>query len=324
MITRSGKIRVGDSDGALSPLVTTVADIYVSRTYHDAANLSGAIAGITGQTLGSQTVANALGGIRGLAASVGISATNTKNWTASVGLVGLNASIFTTAGATGTVTGATTIQASSTHSASGLTITTQRGIYNNLAQTGPVENSIVYQGVSGGAATNNTFILLDTINPIAGNWGIYNASSYDNVTKGRQLINTDVRTTSAGLEVAGGVDVTSGGISENGVPVATTAQNSWISPTLLNSWANTGGTRPVVQYYKDQFGIVHLKGDTSGGTTDIIFNLPAGYRPSEDMHYPAIDTFTGTPIWVAVTIAGDVQVSYFTGGAIINNISFRV
>lgn len=62
---------------------------------------------------------------------------------------------------------------------------------------------------------------------------------------------------------------------------ASATVQTWIAPTLLNSWVNLDGTR-TAGYYKDDLGIVRLKGVIkSGTTTDAtnIFVLPAGYRP---------------------------------------------
>lgn len=54
-----------------------------------------------------------------------------------------------------------------------------------------------------------------------------------------------------------------------------------IAPTFLNAWSNLGSGFTGAGYFKDQSGIVHLRGLVTGGTVGAaIFNLPAGYRPS--------------------------------------------
>lgn len=55
----------------------------------------------------------------------------------------------------------------------------------------------------------------------------------------------------------------------------------WIAPTLINSWVNFGSGFNPAGYYKDPFGIVHLRGVVKSGVvgTDI-FTLPIGYRPA--------------------------------------------
>lgn len=56
---------------------------------------------------------------------------------------------------------------------------------------------------------------------------------------------------------------------------------SFIAPTLLNSWVNFGAGFNPAGYYKDPFGIVHLRGLVSTGVVGSnIFVLPAGYRPT--------------------------------------------
>jgi hypothetical protein len=57
--------------------------------------------------------------------------------------------------------------------------------------------------------------------------------------------------------------------------------NPWIAATLLNGWVNDGTGYETVGYYKDEFGIVHLKGRMKSGTVGTqAFVLPVGYRPS--------------------------------------------
>ena len=55
---------------------------------------------------------------------------------------------------------------------------------------------------------------------------------------------------------------------------------AFIAPTLLNSWVNFDTTFNSAGYYKDSFGIVHLRGLVKSGTVGVaIFTLPTGYRP---------------------------------------------
>ena len=54
-------------------------------------------------------------------------------------------------------------------------------------------------------------------------------------------------------------------------------------PSFLNSWKNTGVGLETAAFYKDHGGVVHLKGDVTGGTQDSIFQLPGGYRPASGM-----------------------------------------
>lgn len=105
------------------------------------------------------------------------------------------------------------------------------------------------------------------------------------------------------------------------------AQEAWIAPSLENSWVNFGGGYTVAGYYKDAFGVVHLKGMVKDGTSlnAVIFTLPAGYRPSEIMGFSGVSN----DVWTGITVQtdGSVAVSEATGSTAfvgINGISFRV
>jgi len=67
---------------------------------------------------------------------------------------------------------------------------------------------------------------------------------------------------------------------------AITDQESWTVPTLLNSWVNYGSGYNAVGYFKDNLGIVHLRGLVKDGTINTtVFQLPNGYRPAyKEMH----------------------------------------
>lgn len=64
-------------------------------------------------------------------------------------------------------------------------------------------------------------------------------------------------------------------------------------PAFQSGWVNFGGGLSTVAFFKDPYGIVHLKGQVANGTAGAsIFTLPAGYRPSERLD-PAIATSAG-------------------------------
>ena len=72
---------------------------------------------------------------------------------------------------------------------------------------------------------------------------------------------------------------------------AKTAQQAWIAPTLINGWTNLGGSYPTAAYMKDAMGFVHLKGMVKGGANQtIIFVLPVGYRPLDDIPFATVAT----------------------------------
>lgn len=56
---------------------------------------------------------------------------------------------------------------------------------------------------------------------------------------------------------------------------------SYIAPSFSNSWVNYGSVYSIAGYYKDKFGIVHLRGLIKSGTINAAaFTLPSGYRPA--------------------------------------------
>jgi len=60
----------------------------------------------------------------------------------------------------------------------------------------------------------------------------------------------------------------------------TQSLEQWNAPTLLNSWVNYGSPFNPAGYWKDPFGVVHLRGTIKLGTIgSLAFLLPVGYRP---------------------------------------------
>jgi hypothetical protein len=80
----------------------------------------------------------------------------------------------------------------------------------------------------------------------------------------------------------------------------------FIAPTLLNSWTNFGGGYNPAGFYKDPFGIVHLRGVVQTGAPPyIIFRLPSGYLPAnQEMFSVTANNAFGR---VDVLTTGDVQ-----------------
>jgi len=77
-----------------------------------------------------------------------------------------------------------------------------------------------------------------------------------------------------GFDLPAGRDYRVGGVPH------THALPSWTAPTLINSWANIGGSSNVAGYAKDTIGNVHLKGIIRyGSVPSTAFTLPIGYRP---------------------------------------------
>lgn len=71
------------------------------------------------------------------------------------------------------------------------------------------------------------------------------------------------------------------GATGGNAQVAMATQESWIAPTLLNSWTAFGGY--MLGYYRDDLNDVKIfmrinSGITASGTQ--LFTLPVGYRPT--------------------------------------------
>ncbi len=96
-------------------------------------------------------------------------------------------------------------------------------------------------------------------------------------------------------------------------------QKAWVVPTLINSWTNSGGAYVTAGYWRDQAGIMHLRGRVTGGAfPSDIFVLPVNYRPT------ATISFT-VPTGAVVDIEADGSVRVISGSSYValDSISFR-
>lgn len=103
---------------------------------------------------------------------------------------------------------------------------------------------------------------------------------------------------------------------------ASKTQEDWITPTLINGWANN--LFPV-GYYKDSTGIVHLCGRVNNGILGTAaFTLPAGYRPKSGMTrgFPCL-TADLTHGRVNVEPSGNVVISAYSAYIYLDSITFR-
>lgn len=91
--------------------------------------------------------------------------------------------------------------------------------------------------------------------------------------------NSDKIDTAIGLKAPQASTYTKTEVDAKDALKAEKVQEAWIAPTLLNSWVNFGVGFNDAGYFKDQFGIVHLKGLIKSGTLgQPAFLLPVGYR----------------------------------------------
>lgn len=98
-------------------------------------------------------------------------------------------------------------------------------------------------------------------------------------------------------------------------------QEAWKALPMVNSWKNTGGVYNPAGYWKDSFGVVHLRGAINGGNQKIICTLPTGYRPAyqECLGYIAGGSFGRLDIQAD----GVISQNSFTGNCILDGLTFR-
>ena len=64
-------------------------------------------------------------------------------------------------------------------------------------------------------------------------------------------------------------------------PFVLPSVDGWAAPALLSSWVNFSASYNPAGYFKDPWGVVHLRGVLRSGTVGASsFTLPAGYRPA--------------------------------------------
>jgi hypothetical protein len=100
-------------------------------------------------------------------------------------------------------------------------------------------------------------------------------------------------------------------------------------PAFENSWVNQGTGDEDAAYYKDPYGIVHLRGQVDTGTSGTaVFTLPEGYRSSAQKQFPADADSSSTYARVQINSNGAVVPYFNAGGAAtrfsLDGVSFRV
>jgi hypothetical protein len=100
-------------------------------------------------------------------------------------------------------------------------------------------------------------------------------------------------------------------------------------PGFQDEWKNAPGFIETVAFYKDQEGVVHLKGTAASGTSSIVFQLPAGYRPAAGRTGRFAVACSGGPCTagtVSIVIAGPNTLPGFDGAIVVpptvTNVSF--
>jgi hypothetical protein len=105
---------------------------------------------------------------------------------------------------------------------------------------------------------------------------------------------------------------------------ASVVQSAWIPVTLSNNWVNFGGATAPASYRKNTVNETKLKGLIKLGTVTtgtLLFTLPVGYRPKEQLFFSVYSNLaTG-----GITILPDGQVQVLYGSSVslsLNGISF--
>ncbi|MBL1177832.1 hypothetical protein [Pantanalinema sp. GBBB05] len=99
-------------------------------------------------------------------------------------------------------------------------------------------------------------------------------------------------------------------------PPSLPTQESWSAPTLLNGWANYGAPLNPAGYWRDSFGVVHLRGVVANGAAGTnLFVLPTGYRPTNRELICTISGGSGNIATLArVDILSTGEIQHMSGG----------
>jgi len=155
-----------------------------------------------------------------------------------------------------------------------------------LSNTAPAARRVVsIQGTYTGSLSTNGIRVYDQVDGTSEVYIYHSGASYvgltvDLISSGYNGIATIIppsEVTSTGTTPTGtpSLDTTAAPYS-NGVP---DGNEDWNTATLLNSWVSSG-TAP--RYRRHSNGLVEILGTVDTGTDNLpIFQLPAGYRPSE-------------------------------------------
>jgi len=101
----------------------------------------------------------------------------------------------------------------------------------------------------------------------------------------------------------------------------------WQTPTLLNSWVNTGGAWTPARYRHEPGGVVRLEGLIQNGTTTSgtdLFVIAAGFRPATGHRTTQYSNTADDSVAVFIQSDGTVQISGTAGTLIGLNTTFAV
>lgn len=99
-------------------------------------------------------------------------------------------------------------------------------------------------------------------------------------------------------------------------------------PGFGAGWTNAGASDTTAAFFKDPFGIVHLKGAVARvAGASLIYTLPAGYTPTKNACFPTVNAAVNPPTPAHICIAASGAVQQITGPAsgfyLLDGVTFR-
>ena len=101
-------------------------------------------------------------------------------------------------------------------------------------------------------------------------------------------------------------------------------------PAFQNSFVNESASNEATAgFFKDPYGVVHLKGIISTGTTGNVFTLPAAYRPAHNVIALTWRSSGSAEVIICATAAcfggaGGVYVNTGSGSMSLDGVSYRL
>jgi hypothetical protein len=115
-------------------------------------------------------------------------------------------------------------------------------------------------------------------------------------------------------------------VSISGILTVTSiAQNTLTNVSFENGFSNHGGNFGSTTYYKDKENRVHLSGmiNVPGGGSGVMFALPMGYRPPNQIAFAVLNAAGGTAR-IDINTSGHVILEPgYSGPISVSGVSFR-
>jgi hypothetical protein len=102
-------------------------------------------------------------------------------------------------------------------------------------------------------------------------------------------------------------------------------QEAYQIPSFQNSWNNYGGEWNTAKFYKGKDSRVYLEGVVNGGSSNVIFTLPVGYRPASRIFF-IVSQNGGSRGRIDIASNGEVRFEFGNDNTQVglDGISFRV